>query len=319
MGEISKALQQAREEERSARESQAGRLSPGVEREDREEPDEEALRSSRSRPTPSPNRPTREAPPSPTLYHEIPRDRSEGWPARIVVVDPMSPSAARFRHLAVKMRAQLDKRAQASVLVTSAVSQEGKTTVSVNLALALASIAPEQRIALVDLDMHRGSVTATLQLEPHVGIEAVMSGRMRLDDVRVKTDLEALDIYPTAQPERAVHELLGGEGAAETLRELTLRYDYVICDGPPILPVPDVPLLAPLVGGCLVVVRSRTTRRRDFREVLELLPRPSIVGVFVNDVRSSGRSGSGYSYYEDKGKMPESTEPASPPAGSEEA
>jgi Mrp family chromosome partitioning ATPase len=116
-----------------------------------------------------------------------------------------------------------------------------------------------------------------------------------------------------------VHELLGGEGAAETLRELTLRYDYVICDGPPILPVPDVPLLAPLVGGCLVVVRSRTTRRRDFREVLELLPRPSIVGVFVNDVRSSGRSGSGYSYYEDKGKMPESTEPASPPAGSEEA
>jgi capsular exopolysaccharide synthesis family protein len=234
------------------------------------------------------------------------------------VVDPTSPSAARFRHLAVKTRAQLERSGQRSILVTSAVSSEGKTTVSVNLALALASIAPEQRVALVDLDMHRASVTSALQLQPHDGIEAVMSGRRRLEEVRVKTDLEALDIYPTTRPKRAVHELLGGEGAAETIRELTRRYDFVICDGPPILPVPDVPILARLVGGCLVVVRSRTTRRRDFREVLELLPRTSIAGVFLNDVRSSSGSGN-YAYYQQYEAGDENEESPTPPARSEEA
>jgi capsular exopolysaccharide synthesis family protein len=234
------------------------------------------------------------------------------------VVDPKSPGAARFRHLAVKMRAELDKRAEASILVTSGVSQEGKTTVSVNLALALASIAPEKRIALVDLDMHRHSMTEALELDPTDGIEAVMAGRKTLDEIRITTDLEGLDIYPTTMPSRAVHELLGGAGAAETLRSLTSRYDYVICDGPPILPVPDVPLIAPLVGGCLVVVRSRSTRRRDFREVLELLPRPSIVGVFVNDVRSSGGSGS-YTYYQDQEKRTSKSETAEEPAESEES
>lgn len=247
--------------------------------------------------------------------HVIPRDREEGWQSRAVVADATGPAAARFRHLAVRMRSELDRRPFRSVLVTSSVPGEGKTTVSVNLALALASIAPDQRIALVDLDLHRANACRSLGYEAEVGIEHVILKGLSLEEIRVPTDLDALDLYPAGPEPSSPHEILGGGGVARVLRQLTARYDYVVCDGPPVLPVPDVPLLAPVVGGCLVVARSRVTRRRNFRELLDLLPRPSILGVFMND--TMGREGSGaYSYYAGYSSESGATEPS---AGESEA
>ncbi len=228
--------------------------------------------------------------------HRIPQLPDEGWLSRLCAVYPESPAAVRFRHLAVRVRAMLDEFPRKSVLVTSAVAGEGKTTVSVNLALALASIAPECRIALVDLDLRRGRIGIVFEHNTHVGIEHVLSGEVELEDACVETDIPGLDFYPIATTIPDAHRLLGG-AAARVLRELQARYDYLICDGPPVLPVPDIPLLAPQLGGCLAVVASGRSKHAQFREMLELVPRKSMLGVFLNESPAAAGDGK-YKYYD---------------------
>ena len=247
--------------------------------------------------------------------HPISTSRADGWIGRICAVEPEADASVRFRHLAVRMRSMLDGRRQPSLLVTSAISGEGKTTVSCNLAIALASISPECRIALVDIDLHRGRVSQTMDYSGQIGIEDVMRGDASISDACVETEMPALDFYPLCNPVQDVHQLLGGS-AGRTFQEIHARYDYVIFDGPPVLPVPDVPLIAPHVGGCLVVAASGRSRHRTFRETLSLLPRGMTLGVFLNENPGALRS-RGYKYY--SGSRPEDFDSGVDPDGSEEA
>jgi Mrp family chromosome partitioning ATPase len=245
-------------------------------------------------------------------FFPISTDRDDHWRARAIVADRESTCAVRFPHLAVRIRAALDQARSPSLLVTSALKGEGKTTVSTNLALALASIDPDRSVALVDFDLRGASIATVLGMQPTLGIESVLAGTHGLDDVVFATDVGGLDVYPVARPRRDAHALLG-RAAEGVIADLLDRYDYVIGDGPPVLPVPDTPLLAPLVGGCLVVVRSRQTRRSALRELMGLMPRATLLGVFLNDALDR-KDRDAYGYY---GRAPEEVHPAAaaaPPA-----
>jgi Mrp family chromosome partitioning ATPase len=242
--------------------------------------------------------------------------KDDHWRARAVIVDPQSTSAVRFPHLAVRIRAALDACRSPSLLVTSALKGEGKTTVSTNLALALAMIASDRKVAFVDLDLRSASVAAVMGVRQGPGIEDVMAGSCDLEAACLSTDVASLDLYPVLRPTRQAHELLGW-AAERVLGELVERYDYVIADGPPVLPVPDTPLLAPLFGGCLAVVRSRYTRHSAFQELLDLMPRAQLLGVFLNDAMER-RDRDAYGYYgrnlDEEGEDAETTphDPANP-------
>lgn len=327
MGEIAEALERAREAKRQAdeeadaaeaasrsgraaprdrsavaREWKAGevRLPPGAAR----ELSLESVRSPQSEPVssldPAPLAglgSARSAPRGPSVRRtiELSREKDVHWRARAVIVDPQSTSAVRFPHLAVRIRAALDASRVPSLLVTSALKGEGKTTVSTNLALALAMIASDRRVAFVDLDLRSASVAAVMGIRKGPGIEDVMAGSCDLEAACLSTDVASLDLYPVLRPTRQAHELLGW-AAERVLEELVERYDYVIADGPPVLPVPDTPLIAPFFGGCLAVVRSRTTRHAAFQELLDLMPRSQLLGVFLNDAMER-RDRDAYGYY----------------------
>jgi len=244
-------------------------------------------------------------------FFPISMERDDHWRARAVVADRESTCAVRFPHLAVRIRAALDQASSPSLLVTSALKGEGKTTVSTNLALALASIDPDRTVALVDFDLRGASIATVLGMRPTLGIESVLAGTHGLDDVVVATDVGGLDVYPVARPRHDAQALLG-RAAEGVIADLLDRYDYVIGDGPPVLPVPDTPLLAPLVGGCLVVVRSRQTRRSALRELMGLMPRATLLGVFLNDALDR-KERDAYGYYgraRDEGRAPEPGAPA---------
>lgn len=218
--------------------------------------------------------------------HSVPisRRRDAGWPARAVWVAPHSPFAEAFRDLALRVRERLTSAIGSSVLVTSALPGEGKTLTACNLALAFGSLATAERVALVDFDLRVPGVGRALGLEARVGIEAVLGGTAALEAAAVVTDA-GIDVYPVASPRRAAHELLVRPELSDVLKRLEATYRWVICDSPPLLPVPDVHLLAPHVGGCLAVVRAGKTPRAVLRELAERLPKDKLLGFFLTDGR----------------------------------
>lgn len=336
MGEISEALSRARQEDGDDRRERAPESAPPrkhaplydapvakgrEEGPQRDIPRHEIGSLREPAPTESPVEsrpvPVSDAPPPPAAspstearYCQIPTDHEADWIYRICAVEPDSPAAVRFRHFAVRMRALLDEARLPSVLVTSAVQGEGKTTVAINLALALASIAPEVRIALVDTDLRRGVAGQVLGHKAKRGVEDVMAGRATIEDVTVQTSAGRLDVLPTAHSTSDAHSLLGAS-ADKLFAQLHARYDYVVCDGPPVLPVPDTPLLAKHVGGCLAVVASGRTRHAAFRDVVDLIPRAKWFGVFMNEstmVSSKERYGYYRTYQPDEAEEAEEAE-----------
>jgi len=215
---------------------------------------------------------------------KIPTSRDDGWRSRAVWLAGQEGFAESFRHLALRVRGACEQRRTASVLITSAVAQEGKTLTACNLALGLASMETSGRIALVELDLRAPRVAASLGIDPPTGFERVLTGDAPLTSAAVHTEA-SLDVYAVAEPVRDAHEVLVRPSVAESLDQLTSRYSFVVCDTPPVLPVPDVELLLPHVGACCVVVRSGRTSRSALTDLVDRLPRHKLIGCFLNDAR----------------------------------
>lgn len=278
MGEITDALRRARmeREQRRLDEASARAATPG--------PSELPVR-----------RIEVDAPPSPEVEPlQLDRTRRGSWEARAVVVEGAGEVAERFRHLAVRVRHELERLGQSVLLVTGAERGDGKTLTACNLALALASVAGEDRVALVDLDLRRRTLGEVFGVPARAGVEAVLAGEARPSNVRVPTDLPALDLFPAARTAKAPHELLAGGRLQAMFDELCARYRFVICDTPPILVVPDVSLVAARVGASLFVVRAGTSRRAALLDALKLVPRGNVIGIFANEMRSHPAARYGY-------------------------
>lgn len=225
---------------------------------------------------------------------EIPRHKNGFWTARAVLVKG-SPVADRFRHFALRVQKGLEERGAKSVVVTSALRGDGKTVTACNLSLALASMAAGKRIALLDLDLRCPSIARAMEAVPIAGIEEVFAGERAVGSTRIRTDVPSLDVFPVREPVPDAHELLARPEVGRVLRDLEGRYDLVVCDAPPVLAVPDVPLILPHVGACLLVARAGSTRQSAFRDMLDLLPQQKLIGAFLNRTRSQRHS----RYYQD--------------------
>lgn len=213
---------------------------------------------------------------------EISRSLEGSWQARAVLVNPTGQQADQFRRFALRVRRSLDERGARSVLITSALDGEGKTLTACNLALALASMAGGDRIALVDLDLRRPSVATAMGVAPVVGVEKVLLGHEKLAAARIRTDLPALDLFPVDRPVPNCHEVLAGPTLPALIDELTRQYATVVFDGPPALLAPDVELISPHVGACVLIVKAGVTRRFPFRETIRMIPRENLIGTFLN-------------------------------------
>lgn len=144
------------------------------------------------------------------------------------------------------------------IIIVSATPNEGKTTTSINIALALAEAG--HKVVLVDADMRRPSLATYLDSIGSVGLSTVLSGGASLDDVLQDSKFPGLAILTAGPTPPNPSGLLGSQAAKNTLSELRDRFDYVIVDTPPLLAVTDGAILAAEADGTLVVVRAGTTR-----------------------------------------------------------
>jgi Mrp family chromosome partitioning ATPase len=211
------------------------------------------------------------------------RDREGEWQARVVAVDGGSPATESFRQLALRVRAELQRRSSRSVAITGPLHDEGKTTIACGLALALASLSRGREVALVDLDLRRPSLAADLRIPTEAGVEEFILGERALSEVCVSIEKPAVDVFPAARPNDSAHELFLQPGFASLVRELELRYATVIFDTPPVLLVPDTSLALDQVSTYIAVARSGETRERALRSLMEILPRDRFLGTVLNE------------------------------------
>jgi succinoglycan biosynthesis transport protein ExoP len=209
--------------------------------------------------------------------------------------------AEAFRSLRTSVLLSAADRPPRTLLVSSAHPGEGKTTVSTNLAIALAQLG--QRVLLVDGDMRRPSVDRALGVEESgTGLAAYLAGGADWRSlVRTAPGCAGLDVLPAGPAPPNPAELLSGERMRELVGGASAEYNFVVLDSPPLVNVSDSRILATLVEALLLVVKSGATPREEVRRARALAEDvgANVIGVVLNhlDLRAAAGYGSGYYAY----------------------
>ncbi|MDD7963465.1 polysaccharide biosynthesis tyrosine autokinase [Microbacterium thalli] len=217
----------------------------------------------------------------------------------IVHADPLSPRAESFRALRTNLQF-LDMGGRASFVVTSSVPSEGKSTTTINLAIALADAG--KKVALLDTDLRKPKVDEYLGLEGGAGLTDVLIGRARLGDVMQPWGGRSLYVLPSGKIPPNPSELLASPQMHKLLEVLERDFDVVLCDAPPLLPVTDAAILARATSGAIVGVASGRTTRHQLKGAVDALQTvdAKVAGIVLTMVPTRGPDayygGYGYGY-----------------------
>lgn len=200
-----------------------------------------------------------------------------------LVVPPGSFAAEQFR----KLKTQIfhwSSPSPRTLLVTSAVPDEGKSVVAFNLALAISQEIHKKAI-LVDADLRNPS----LHLQEHPGFRGLsnyLSEQIPLLDIMIPFGEDNLWIIPAGPVSKKSSELIGTRKMKEFLKSLgEFREEtYVVIDSPPILSAADPILLSKMVDGVILVVMADRTPRESVQRAIQLIDREKIIGVVMNQV-----------------------------------
>jgi capsular exopolysaccharide synthesis family protein len=184
------------------------------------------------------------------------------------------------------------------IMVSSAVPAEGKTTLVINLALALAEAG--QRVIVVEADLRRPKVTSYLGMVGGVGLTNVLTGTAYLEEVLQQHGMDGLTVLAAGPTPPNPGELLASSHMRAVVEKLRGRFDVVLVDAPPLLPVADASGLAPHTDGVLLSVRYGSTHRDQLRQAATTVERAGgrTLGAVLNIVppRAGSAYGYGYSY-----------------------
>jgi len=171
------------------------------------------------------------------------------------------------------------------ILVTSATSNEGKSSVALSTALILAE--QGQRVLLIDADLRRGSIARMTGLEGGVGVTTILVGDIGFGDAIQHWGTSNLSVLASGTIPPNPGQLLTSDHLRELVKDARARFDVVVIDSPPVLAVSDPLWLAPVVDGILVVARHRFTKRQALRRTLDELEstRTRILGIVLNGVK----------------------------------
>jgi capsular exopolysaccharide synthesis family protein len=198
-----------------------------------------------------------------------------------------------------------------SLVVTSALPLEGKTSTAANLAIVLGQLG--RRVLLVDGDLRRPHLHEILNLSNRVGLVSVLAAHTDPAEAILSTHLPNVSVLPAGPLAPDASRLLQSEAMKRFLSTIAGTFDHVVFDSPPVLAVTDAVLLAHLTDGAILCVRAgATAREKVARARDELLQgRVSILGVVLNALRDDTRSGTAAPSY----RRPE--EPTPQPGDSE--
>ncbi len=213
-----------------------------------------------------------------------------------------SARAEAFRQLRTNLQFVDVDAGPRSILVSSSVPGEGKTTTICNLAISLAQ--GGARVCLIEGDLRRPSFGEYLGVESAAGLTSVLIGAADLDDVlqpwgEGRVGDGRVEVLASGPVPPNPSELLGSKGMADLIELLQVRFDIVLIDAPPLLPVTDAAVLATRAEGVLLVARVGRTRREQLRRAAEALRAVDarMVGTVLNMVPTKGPDAYYFSQY----------------------
>ena len=217
-------------------------------------------------------------------------------PALVTYARPRSEAAEAYRSLRTSILLSSYGGPPKVILVTSALPQEGKTTISANSALVLAQRGG--RVLLIDADLRRPGIDKLFGFHASKGLSTLISGGDKTEDVIVPfADVPNLWILPAGPIPPQPAELLGSTVMKDHLARWRNEFEHIIIDTPPCLSVTDAVVLSPEADRIILVARAGKTTKFALRRACDLLLQVNarVMGIVLNALNM--RSGEGYYYY----------------------
>jgi polysaccharide biosynthesis transport protein len=226
---------------------------------------------------------------------QIPSEKHRGWLKPLEENDSRHAFAEAFRALRSSLLyLPVEGEQPKTLLIASAVPNEGKSTIASNLAItmALASV----RVLLVDADLRRGDLDNWFRRNREPGLSDLLSGRATLQSCLRTTPVRNLNLIPRGASVANPGELFLGSKFDEFLREIYDSYQYIIFDSSPLMASDDTTSLAPKLDAALFTIRFFRSSMRISRKALELLQdrQVNVIGMVCNDVSQANQE---YYYY----------------------
>jgi capsular exopolysaccharide synthesis family protein len=203
-------------------------------------------------------------------------------PLLVAGLAPNSVAAEQYRQLRTRLALAETSHAMRSVLITSPQKGEGKSITASNLALTMAQEL-QRHVVLVEADLRKPSLQQLFGLPAGPGLAEYLSGAAELKDVMKFLPTHNLTVIVGGAAPANPAELLGSTAMRRLLDQLRTRFDRVILDTPPILPLADVAVLAPMVDGALLVVRAGVTPRPAIENALRGFDPSRLIGIVLNE------------------------------------
>jgi len=219
---------------------------------------------------------------------------------RKVHLDPHSTVAEAFRTIRTSIFFSVPQDQARVIQVTSPMPGEGKSTLTSNIAIAIAQSG--QKVLLIDADFRRPTQYKIFDVSREKGMSGVLSGMQALDDSMVQTGIENLWLLPSGPEAPNPAELLGNPAFKDMLVKLASEFDRILIDSPPVVPVADASILAAICDITVLVVRAEKSTRKALLQAKTNLAGVGgrVIGAIVNDVKHSkgryGYYGYGYGY-----------------------
>jgi succinoglycan biosynthesis transport protein ExoP len=214
----------------------------------------------------------------------------------IMVLQPQAMISEAFRSLRTSIHFGASSNESKVIAVTSALSEEGKSVVASNMAIALAQLG--RRVLLVDADLRRPCQHEIFAVEPESGLSSVLAERKPVADVIIGTSVSHLDLLPSGPGVSNPVELLNNGYFNDLLDDLGSTYDRIVIDTPAVLPVADARIIAALSDSVLLVLYAERSTSKDSLAARDQLLQVGArqIGVVVNRVPGNKQSAYGHGY-----------------------
>lgn len=199
---------------------------------------------------------------------------------------PSSIIAEEYRTIRTNLQFALSGQERKSFLITSSVNEEGKSVTTINLAVVIAQY-QSSPILIVDCDLRKPSMHRYLGLDIQNGIADYLERHRSFDEIVKTTELPHVSAITAGDIPKNPSELLGSSRMEQFIQEARHRYEYVIFDTPPVIPVTDAAVLGPKLDGAVMLMKTGDTQRETAGHAYRLLKQANttILGFIMTNAK----------------------------------